>query len=523
MVAAPRDWTGPRWVGPAIVAVAGALVLAGVALRFWARSDMWLDEALTLDIARLPLSHLDAALRQDGAPPLYYVLLHFWVGMVGTSDTAVRALSGVIGCLTLPFAWVAGRRLGGRAVAGAAVVLLATSPFAVRYATENRMYALVILFVAMGIVALQRALERPRAGNLVALALCVAGLLYSHYWSMYLVATTMAWLAFEARWGRAAWRRGARRALVACAVGCVVFLPWVPTLAYQLAHTGTPWSEPASFVAMVDAVSSFGGGPTAQGRGLALMYFGIAGLGLFGVARGRFHIDLDLRTRPAGRPLAVVFFGTLAVAIVGGYVFSSGFQARYAAVVLVPLILLVAMGIATFGDRRMRLGVLAVAVAFGLAGSVPNIWTSRTQAGQVAAALDAAARPGDVVAFCPDQLGPAVHQLLPAGRYQEVTFPRRTPPVFVDWVDYARATGAGDPVAFAAYLERLAGPGHSIWYVWQGGYQTLGVRCETIAGQLQADGGLRAQQVVVGVPPRQALVGYEGMGLLRFSPSSAAP
>ena len=122
-----------------------AVVAVGVVLRFWARSDMWLDEALTFNIARLPLSQLHGALRRDGAPPLYYCLLHFWIEAFGTSDTAVRSLSGVFSCATLPLVWMAGRRLGGRPVAAAAWCCVATSPFAIRYATENRMYALVVL------------------------------------------------------------------------------------------------------------------------------------------------------------------------------------------------------------------------------------------------------------------------------------------------------------------------------------------------------------------------------------------
>src|ERR1700724_1412907 len=80
-----------------MVVGAVAVVVLGIALRFVASSHMWLDEALTPTIARLPLGKIDGALRRDGAPPLYYYLLHFWTGAFGTSDTAVRALSGVLG------------------------------------------------------------------------------------------------------------------------------------------------------------------------------------------------------------------------------------------------------------------------------------------------------------------------------------------------------------------------------------------------------------------------------------------
>jgi 4-amino-4-deoxy-L-arabinose transferase-like glycosyltransferase len=382
-----------------VVVGALAVLSVGIVLRFWTRSDLWLDEALTVNIAHLPLRDLHAALRRDGAPPLYYVLLHFWITVFGPSDLAVRALSGVIGLATMPFAWAAGRRLGGRTVGAGALMLVASSPFAVRYSTEARMYALMVLLVAAGAVALGRALERPRPGNLVALFVVTAGLLYSHYWSLYLVATAAAWLAWRLWRAPAGGRRPAGLALGALVAGAVSFAPWLPTFVFQSHHTGTPWAAPAGFAAMVNAVTSFAGGATGQGRALALLYFGLAGLGLFGAASGPRHVDLDLRTRSVGRPAATVLVGTLALAVAGGYLTNSAFQARYASVVLVPLVLLVALGLATFADRRVRVGVLALALSCGLAGSIPNIWTNRTQAGEVAATLAGDGRLGDVVAF----------------------------------------------------------------------------------------------------------------------------
>src|SRR5262245_54066949 len=93
-----------------ILAVAGVIAV-GIVLRFFARSDLWADEVLSVNIARLPLSELQDALRQDGAPPLYYALLHVWMDVFGTGNESVRALSGVIGVATLVPAYYAGRRL----------------------------------------------------------------------------------------------------------------------------------------------------------------------------------------------------------------------------------------------------------------------------------------------------------------------------------------------------------------------------------------------------------------------------
>ena len=49
-----------------------------------------------------PCTPSPSALKHDGAPPLYYYLLHFWISLFGQSNDAVRALSGIFAVLTLP-------------------------------------------------------------------------------------------------------------------------------------------------------------------------------------------------------------------------------------------------------------------------------------------------------------------------------------------------------------------------------------------------------------------------------------
>ena len=114
---------------------------------------MWLDEALTVNVARLPLGDLRAALEHDGAPPLYYVLLHVWTGVFGAGnarrDRCRRCSASAVG-----WAVVRGRRLVApdRVVV---VVVTATNPYLIRYATEARMYMLEVLLVVCGIVVVR--------------------------------------------------------------------------------------------------------------------------------------------------------------------------------------------------------------------------------------------------------------------------------------------------------------------------------------------------------------------------------
>jgi mannosyltransferase len=463
--------------------VLGAVSLAAVAvlLRFWTRSDMWLDEAQTLAIARLPLTHIPAALRQDGAPPLYYFLLHLWTQAFGTSDLAVRSLSGVLGVGAIPLTWLVGRRAGGTRAAWGGGVLMATSPFAIRYSTENRMYMLAIVLTLLGWLAVARALERPSLVRLGGVALVSAALLLTHYWCLYLVAGAVVMLAVMAARSAPGPGRAARvRTLVAVAAGGVPFLGWVPTFLFQLAHTGTPWSQPADFGDLGFTIPDWAGPGSNLGRVFGYLLLTLAVVGLFGQAVDDRRIELDLHVRPAARPVAFLLAVTLILALGVGQATGAAYSDRYTAVVLAFFLVLVALGLAAITDRRVSAGVLAAVIACGLAGGFPDVFTNRTQAGQAAGYLARHARPGDLVVYCPDQLGPAMDRLLPAGRYTQVPYPRRGNPAIVDWVDYAKVNAASHPAAFARDMVVRAGPQHAIWLLWSPDYNTLEAKCTTL-------------------------------------------
>ena len=486
--AVPVDATHDAWRGgwPAW-AVAGvvAAVVAGVALRLYTASPLWLDEALTVNVAHVPLGDLVEALKHDGAPPLYYLLLHGWMRVVGDGDVAVRLLSAAFSVATLPVAYAMARKRAGNVTAAAALVIAATSPFAIRYATEARMYALVALLVSVGWLGLAAVLERVTLPRLTLVAAAAGLLLLTHYWGFYLVGATVVALLVARRWQPAA----------AIVIGsAVLFAPWAGVFAYQLQHTGTPWGSPpgpveVAFTTLVD----LGGGPYPEGQLLAGVLAALVVLALFGRAVDRHRIELDVRTVPGVRADALVGALALLAGVGVGAVTASAWASRYTSVAFPLVVLVAAFGVRAFGDRRLVAGVLAVIAVAGVVGGVRNVVTDRTQAGDVRAAILANA-PGlrtsangehraagtALVVSCPDQLGPAVHRVVGADVADaHVTFPGAGDPRFVDWVDYEKRMETADPAAFAHRVLAMAG-GRDIYYVWMSGYRTLAKKCEAV-------------------------------------------
>ena len=106
---------------------------------------LWWDEGYSVWFATHPLGQMAALTAQDIHPPLYYALLHGWIGLAGGRSGRLRLLSVMIGVLAIPAIYLAGRRMLNRRAALLAAFLLAINPLHVYYSQEVRMYGLVAL------------------------------------------------------------------------------------------------------------------------------------------------------------------------------------------------------------------------------------------------------------------------------------------------------------------------------------------------------------------------------------------
>ena len=122
------------------------LMLASAFLRTrYISGQFWMDEALSVGISSHSLTSIPGVLRHDGSPPLYYLLLHVWMSVFGSSESATHAMSLLFGLLTIPAGAWAAWSLFGRRAGLIAAVLFALNPFITAYSQETRMYTLMAL------------------------------------------------------------------------------------------------------------------------------------------------------------------------------------------------------------------------------------------------------------------------------------------------------------------------------------------------------------------------------------------
>ena len=195
------------WLAPTLVA---ALLL----LPHLTAAPLWADEADTVSAVTRPLPDLLRLLgHQDSPLGAYYLGLHLWGTLAGTSALAVRLPSAVALLLAVAcLAHIAQRRYG-RHLGCAAGLLLATNSFVLEFGADARPYAFAILagVVAFGILwgDLQPTPRRRWGyGLAVVLGIC------AHLFFLLLVPAHLAGLALSGRPVRPWWRPAALAVLV---------------------------------------------------------------------------------------------------------------------------------------------------------------------------------------------------------------------------------------------------------------------------------------------------------------------
>jgi mannosyltransferase len=403
----------------AIPAGLGALLAVSLLLRTTELGiGLWIDEGLSVGIADRPLGDIPFALREDGSPPLYYVLLHFWLDVAGRSEAGVRGLSLLFALLAIPASWWAGRAVFGTAKAAwLAALLSAFNPFLSQYAQEARMYSLVALLAIPATVCFLRAYaldaDSPRARRpwIAGFSVSVATALYTHNWPIFLtLAATVAWaLLFRLA---PAWRRREllRDGLLGFGGALALYLPWVPTTLYQAAHTGAPWSEAPAFSSLLGVPG------TLLGRMPQIVLLICAGAGLLALLRRR---EAEQRLGEHGRAavaLLVIGVGTVVLAWTTSQV-SPAWANRYLAVALAPFLLLVAGGLAHAG-RLGLVGALLVVVMW----SQDAAPVEKSNVRAIAHAVGPSLAPGDLVISTQPETVPVLRYYLPDGvRYATLT------------------------------------------------------------------------------------------------------
>jgi len=222
-------WARKLWPLPILLLATLARLYGSTA------SAIWCDEGSSLFISQYSPALIWTHSAHDVHPPLYFLLLHAWIGVFGDSLFSVRLLSVLPGIATVGLGMWLVYQVASRHAAVVAGVLMALLPIAVRYSQEVRMYSLMGFWLLGATIALVYWVKQPeRHRFLVIYVVLMTASFYTHYFTGLCALSHWAYLFIVRREKhhlitRPAW-------WVANGFIIMLYAPWIPGLIDLLQH-----------------------------------------------------------------------------------------------------------------------------------------------------------------------------------------------------------------------------------------------------------------------------------------------
>lgn len=219
--------TGPSrwWDAPLLVCLAVQVFLLTFRLNVL---SLWTDELWSLKVVQQSVPAILRLVAADIHPPLYFLMLHFWLKLPLGGDPVVRmrllsVLFALAATVAVDLFWA--RRLPANARLWF-LALWASSPCLLLYSRMARSYSLQLLVATVAAYALWRLIERPRRRAPWTYAAALALVLYTHYIPGIALGATGALLLAQ--------RRHWRDLFLSSGLALVAYLPWLAMLAVAL-------------------------------------------------------------------------------------------------------------------------------------------------------------------------------------------------------------------------------------------------------------------------------------------------
>jgi uncharacterized membrane protein len=211
------------------------ILLAGIFLRFKGMvfQSLWLDE-ITSILSSAPSKSLSAIISHyqgDPHPPLFFFILHYWMGLFGYNEFSARLLVVIIGSLSVLAAYFLGKECFNRNTGLIASVIVAFNYFNLRFSHEVRPYILLCLASTMSYTFFIRLIKHQTKKNIIFYSLSSAFMIYTHYYGIFVLLSQIIFLLFYFfSEEKISWMKILKSFTISGAIILILYTPWIPTI-----------------------------------------------------------------------------------------------------------------------------------------------------------------------------------------------------------------------------------------------------------------------------------------------------
>ncbi len=238
------------WVLLLIVVTGAILRLKGFTLQ-----SLWFDElmSVTWSAPKLSFSRIISIYQGDPHPPLFPLLLHYWMSIFGYTDWAARLLTALIGCGSIYSIYLLGKESFNKQTGLMASAIIALNYFTLYYSHEVRPYILLFLLTTLSFTFYLKLLRNRTKKHMIVYSVTTALMLYTHYFGLVTLLTQVIFLLFHLVFDKEVSRPSLLKYFSLSGVLIVIlYSPWIPTTLKMMGKTShwTKAPKPDFFVTL---------------------------------------------------------------------------------------------------------------------------------------------------------------------------------------------------------------------------------------------------------------------------------
>lgn len=196
---------------------------------FYLIQSVWRDEAFSYFMAKPNIIQVIINTAHDFNPPVYYLLLHFWMKLTGPSDEGLRILSLIAHLTTVLIVYIFAEKKMSKKFASFVAAFTLLNPMLLYYAFEIRMYSFFALFTAAAFYFFY-------FKNWKWYTIFVVLGLYTHSFFLLILVSFALYLFITHPLNR--------KNIWFTLKPFIFFLPWLPVLAIQFINSKNSWLFP---------------------------------------------------------------------------------------------------------------------------------------------------------------------------------------------------------------------------------------------------------------------------------------
>jgi uncharacterized membrane protein len=392
-----------------------AIVFVGLFLRVYDLSDesVWYDEAFSIELANSSIFGVINGSAQDIHPPLYHILLHYWINLFGDSEFSTRFMSVVFGVFAIFMIYKVGSLILDEEAGILSALLLALSSFHIYYSQEARMYSLMALLTLLSMYFFLKILRNRNVIDVVGYVLSSTFLIYTHYFGLFIILAQNIYIFTLLLLKEDDYKQTLKRWVPLQLILIVLFSPWIAVFIKQLLLTqsgyGIGWMPRPTIHSIIRSFNLYSGSNLLLAFFLILSSFSLVPYKrLYGgnnsknsFESGQNHeLKIELPNFKASYLLSVWLLIPIVLPFLISQVSASIYWDRSTIVALPAFYLLVAAGIRKIGHKCLKLVIIGAVII----GSLAGVWGSHSTVNKqqwrgIANFIGEKAKKGDLLLF----------------------------------------------------------------------------------------------------------------------------